>query len=120
MSLSRYRHVLALPGVARLLVLGVGARIPLTAISVGLTLHVVGTLHRGYAEAGLLGTVSTIGLAFVAPVIATPDAGARRTLGSGSPFQTTLHAGRPARRAKIALRAARGVEITTPFGGPSR
>jgi MFS family permease len=82
MSLARYRHVLALPGVGRLLLLGVLARIPLTAISVGLTLHVVGTLHRGYAEAGLLGTVSTIGLAFSGPWLGRmiDRVGLRRTL----------------------------------------
>jgi len=63
MSLRPYRQVLALPGVASLLLLGVFARIPLTAVSVGVTLHVVGALDRGYAAAGLVGTVTTVGLA---------------------------------------------------------
>lgn len=67
MSLTAYRRVLALPGVRGLTLLGVFARIPHTAISMVLTLHVVLALHRGYAEAGLVVGAFTVGSAVGAP-----------------------------------------------------
>ena len=68
-ALSRYRNVLALPGVSGLMVLMFLARIPLTADSMVLTLHVVLGLHHGYGAAGLAGAMVTIGMAFGAPVL---------------------------------------------------
>lgn len=67
MSLTPYRRILALPGVRTLTLLGVLARIPHTAISMVLTLHVVLALHRGYGEAGLVVGAFTVGAAVGAP-----------------------------------------------------
>jgi MFS family permease len=67
MSLTPYRRVLALPGVRTLTLLGVLARIPHTAISMVLTLHVVLALHRGYGDAGLVVGAFTVGAAVGAP-----------------------------------------------------
>jgi MFS family permease len=69
MSLLRYRSVLALPGMRRLVVLMFAARIPATATSMVLTLHVVLTLHRGYGAAGLVGAAGTVGIALGAPLM---------------------------------------------------
>jgi len=62
-----YRRVLALPGVRRLTLLGVFARIPHTAMGLVLTIHVTQTLGRGYATAGLLVAALTVGMALGAP-----------------------------------------------------
>ena len=67
MHLAPYRRVLATAGVPRLLVFGVLARVPQTAAGVVLTLHVVNTLGRGWAAAGLVGTASTVGMAVGSP-----------------------------------------------------
>ena len=67
MPLGPYRRVLALPGVRRLTVLGVLARIPHTAMGLVLTVHVTQTLGRGYATAGLLVAALTVGMALGAP-----------------------------------------------------
>jgi MFS family permease len=67
MSVTAYRHVLALPGVLRLLAFAVLARIPSAASSVVITLFVVQGLGRGYAEAGFVAAVSTIGIAIGGP-----------------------------------------------------
>lgn len=69
MTLTPYRLALALPGVRSLLLVTLVARIPATAAAVTLTLHVVQELGRGYAAAGLVGAVITIGVAFGAPVL---------------------------------------------------
>jgi MFS family permease len=81
-SLSRYRQVLALPGVAPLLIFAVLARIPLTATAVVLTLHVVTTLGGGYAAAGLVSTAATVGVGLGGPWRgrAVDRAGLRRAL----------------------------------------
>jgi predicted MFS family arabinose efflux permease len=68
-KLDSYRSVLSLPGVRSLMVLALLGRIPLTAVGVTLTLHVVGDLHLGYAQAGLVGTAGTIGSAIGAPLM---------------------------------------------------
>ncbi len=68
-ALSRYRTVLALPGVGALMALMLAARIPVTANSMVLTLHVVLSLHRGYGAAGIVGAFITIGTAVGAPVL---------------------------------------------------
>jgi MFS family permease len=67
MSLAAYHRVLALPGVRSLTLLGVLARIPHTAISMVLTLHVVLALDRGYGDAGLVVGAFTVGAALGAP-----------------------------------------------------
>jgi len=67
MSLAAYHRVLALPGVRSLTLLGVLARIPHTAISMVLTLHVVLSLDRGYGDAGLVVGAFTVGAAVGAP-----------------------------------------------------
>jgi len=68
-DLAPYRAVLAIPGVARLTVVALLARIPITAAGVVLTLHVVLTLDRGYAAAGLVGAAATVGTAAGAPFL---------------------------------------------------
>jgi predicted MFS family arabinose efflux permease len=68
MALGDYRRVLALPGVRTLLLLMFAARIPPSATSMVLTLHVVLTLHRSYGAAGLVGAAGTIGIALGAPL----------------------------------------------------
>lgn len=67
MNLAPYRSVLALPGVTRLLVFAILARVPQTASGVVLTLHVVTTLKLGYAAAGLVAAAGTAGMAVGAP-----------------------------------------------------
>jgi predicted MFS family arabinose efflux permease len=69
MRLDPYRQVLARPGVRPLLLVALLARVPATAAGITLTLHVVLDLHRGYAAAGLVGAVATIGMAVGAPVL---------------------------------------------------
>jgi MFS family permease len=66
-SITRYRTVLRLPGVARLLAFAVFARIPQTASGVVLTLYVVGQLDLGYGAAGLVATAATVGMAASGP-----------------------------------------------------
>ncbi|WP_088288921.1 MFS transporter [Kineosporia sp. A_224] len=67
MALAPYRAVLSVPGVLRLLLFGVLARVPQTAAGIVLSLHVVGPLGRGWAAAGLVGTASTVGMAIGSP-----------------------------------------------------
>ncbi|MDP9799679.1 MFS family permease [Catenuloplanes nepalensis] len=67
MGLRAYGSVLRLRGVAALLLIGFLARIPITATSMALTLHVVDEQGRGYAAAGLVGTAMTVGSAIGAP-----------------------------------------------------
>ena len=67
MSVVSYRHVLALPGVLRLLGFAVLARVPHAASSVVITLYVVLGMGHGYAAAGLVAAAATIGTAIGAP-----------------------------------------------------
>lgn len=67
-ALGNYRRVLAVPGVRTLLVLMFAARIPVSATSMVLTLHVVLTLHHSYGAAGLVGAAGTVGIAVGAPL----------------------------------------------------
>lgn len=69
MNLAPYRAVLALPGVARLMVVAMAARTPAVTVGVVLTLHVVLGLGRGYGPAGLVGAAATLGTAAGAPVL---------------------------------------------------
>ena len=68
-AVGTYREVLALPGVGRLYAVGFAARLPLTATSVVLTLHVAVGLDRGFAAAGLVGGAITAGTALGAPLL---------------------------------------------------
>lgn len=67
MPLTPYRAVLARPGVLPLLVFGVLARVPQTALGIVLSLHVVETLDRGWAAAGLVAAAWTVGTAAGSP-----------------------------------------------------
>ncbi|NJC21981.1 MFS family permease [Arthrobacter pigmenti] len=67
MNFAIYRELLRIVPVRRLLLVGMIARFPHSAAGVLLTLHVVQTLERGYAEAGAVAAVMTIGIAVGAP-----------------------------------------------------
>ncbi|WP_323961342.1 MFS transporter [Arthrobacter sp. JZ12] len=67
MNFSVYRDLLRIVPVRRLLIVGMIARFPHSAAGVLLTLHVVQTLDRGYAEAGAVAAIMTIGVAVGAP-----------------------------------------------------
>jgi len=64
---TTYGPVLRLPGVARLYLVGFVARIPASMVGVVLTLHVVTSLDRGYAQAGVVAGAVTVGAAIGAP-----------------------------------------------------
>ncbi len=69
MTLTPYRETLALRGIRSLLVMATLARIPITAGTVTLTLHVTQDLHLGYGAAGLVGAAFTVGSSVGAPVL---------------------------------------------------
>jgi predicted MFS family arabinose efflux permease len=69
MTLTPYRETLALRGIRSLLVMATLARIPITAGTVTLTLHVTQDLHLGYGAAGLVGAAFTVGSSLGAPVL---------------------------------------------------
>ncbi len=69
MLIRPYRHVLALPGVSRLLLVTLAARVPASAVTVVFTLHVVRDLHRGYGAAGAVTAAYTLGNALGAPLL---------------------------------------------------
>ena len=69
MNLAPYLSVLRLPRVRPVMVLMLLARIPPTASSMTITLHVVLALDRGYGAAGLVGTMSTLGITLGAPLM---------------------------------------------------
>lgn len=68
MKVEPYRQVLGIPGVRALMLVGLVARIPVTATGLTLTLHVVNGMKLGFAQAGLVGAASTVGVAVGAPV----------------------------------------------------
>jgi MFS family permease len=68
-SLQPYRQLLRVPGLPTLMLVMFFARLPITAMAITLTLHVVGDLGRGYGAAGLVGTATMVGSALGAPVI---------------------------------------------------
>jgi MFS family permease len=68
MALEPYRRLFRLPGIGVLLVVGVLARVPVTAIGMALTLHAVESLGLDYFMAGLVTMASTIGLAVGSPL----------------------------------------------------
>ena len=67
MRLSAYRPVLAVPATRLGLLLGLLIRIPMFAVAVILTLHVVASLGRSYAAAGLVTAASTVAVAISGP-----------------------------------------------------
>ncbi|MGC5011212.1 MFS transporter [Streptosporangium sp. DT93] len=71
MAVEPYRRLLALPGVRSLLLVGMLARVPTTAVSITLTLHVVDPSGLGlnYVQAGLVTTASTVGTAVGSPLV---------------------------------------------------
>jgi MFS family permease len=69
MRFGPYRQVLGLPGMRSLMLLAVVARIPVVAVGITLTLHVVLDLDRGYGAAGVLGATFTLASAVGAPVL---------------------------------------------------
>ncbi|RSM75184.1 MFS transporter [Actinoplanes sp. ATCC 53533] len=69
MTLTPYRETLALRGIRSLLLMATLARIPITAGTVTLTLHVTLDLHLGYGAAGLVGAAFTVGSSIGAPVL---------------------------------------------------
>jgi MFS family permease len=68
MAMRPYRDVLARPGARALFVVGLVARIPVTAAGLALALHVVEGMRLGWTQAGLVGAVSTLGVAIGSPV----------------------------------------------------
>lgn len=64
---SAYSDVLRLPGVLRLFLVALVARLPHAMSGVVLTLHVVGSLDEGYGRAGVVAASLTVGLAVGAP-----------------------------------------------------
>jgi predicted MFS family arabinose efflux permease len=69
MTLTPYRETLALRGIRSLLIMATLARIPITAGTVTLTLHVTQDLGLGYGAAGLIGAAFTVGSSIGAPVL---------------------------------------------------
>ncbi|WP_298459724.1 MFS transporter [uncultured Cellulomonas sp.] len=67
MILASYGRLLRRPGVLRLVLLSLVARLPHAAVGVVLTLHVVVTLDLGYAHAGAVAAAITIGMALGGP-----------------------------------------------------
>jgi len=67
--LGPYRQILSQPGVTALLVQSFLARIPIAAAPLLLTLHVVETMDRSYAQSGLLAAVFAVGAAIGAPLL---------------------------------------------------
>ncbi|MFG1784234.1 MFS transporter [Rhodococcus oryzae] len=67
MGIGRYAALLSRRPVRRLILVGMVARLPHSAAGLILTLHVVQTLGRGYAAAGLAAAALTIGIAVGSP-----------------------------------------------------
>lgn len=67
MFFSRYADLLRLPGVLRLVLVALVARLPHAMTGIVLTLHVVTTLDKGYGQAGIVAGAMTLGSAIGAP-----------------------------------------------------
>ncbi|MCQ1958055.1 MFS transporter [Arthrobacter sp. zg-Y826] len=67
MNFGLYREMLRIAPIRRVLLIGMIARFPHSAAGVLLTLHVVNTMDKGYAAAGAVAAVVTIGIAVGAP-----------------------------------------------------
>lgn len=64
---SDYRAVFAVPAVRRAVLLGFVVRMPMFTSGLIVTIHLVTTLHRSYAEAGVASTVLLAGIAIGGP-----------------------------------------------------
>ncbi|WP_158852782.1 MFS transporter [Saccharothrix deserti] len=69
MNVSPYLAVLRLPRVPGFMLLMLLARVPSTAAGMTVTMHVLLGLDRGYGAAGLVGAVSTVGIALGSPLM---------------------------------------------------
>ncbi|MBW8806332.1 MAG: hypothetical protein JF587_21145, partial [Catenulisporales bacterium] len=67
--LAPYKPILAMPGTRALFVVAFLARLPLTAKSMALTLHIVLDQGGSYAAAGAAGMVMTVGMGVGAPLL---------------------------------------------------
>ncbi|MEU7983753.1 MFS transporter [Streptosporangium canum] len=67
MAIEPYRRLLALPGVRTLLLVGLVARVPSTAMGITLTLH-IRSLGLGWLAAGAVGAATTVGMAVGSPL----------------------------------------------------
>ncbi|MER5420854.1 MFS transporter [Streptosporangium roseum] len=67
MAIEPYRRLLALPGVRTLLLVGLVARVPSTAMGITLTLH-IRSLGLGWLAAAAVGAATTVGMAVGAPL----------------------------------------------------
>lgn len=67
LTLEPYRRVLAHRGLRRALLMGTLVRGPVFATGVLVTVHVVTTLGRSYAEAGLVAALATVAIAVSGP-----------------------------------------------------
>ncbi|MGW4798983.1 MFS transporter [Nonomuraea sp. NPDC004297] len=68
MALDPYRRLLRIPGVPTLLLVGLLARVPTTAVGMALIMHVAQVMGLGYARAGLISTAWTVGMAVGSPL----------------------------------------------------
>lgn len=64
---GKYADLMRIPDVRKVVLLGLLIRIPLWAANIALVLHVVGTLHRSYVDAGLISATASIALAISGP-----------------------------------------------------
>src|SRR5882724_13305442 len=69
MHLTPYRTVLRIPGMRLFMLVALIARIPMTAMSIALTLGVVLDRHLGYGAAGAVSAAFTVGLAVGSPLL---------------------------------------------------
>nr|WP_239124441.1 MFS transporter [Rhizocola hellebori] len=67
--MAPYRQVLAQPGLKLLMLVGMLARIPVTAAAMTVTLHVVNTLGLNFARAGLAGALAMLGVGIGSPLL---------------------------------------------------
>lgn len=67
MSLAPYADLLRRPGVLRLVLVALVARLPHAMTGVVVTLHVVGPLGKGYGQAGIVVGAMTVGMAIGGP-----------------------------------------------------
>lgn len=67
MGFATYADVLRNPIARRILLLGMGVRAPMFAWNVAITLHVVTSLHRSYADAGIVAAVEAVTLGISGP-----------------------------------------------------
>ena len=69
MSLHKYKKVLAIPGVLPATLFMFVAGLPLTIMTLTLSLHVLNEMGRSYFDAGLVGTATALGFAVGSPLL---------------------------------------------------